>query len=65
MDEPTACYIDEISQKEKTKYCIFMYIWNLEKWHWLTYFQGRKKDTDRENVCGHNRERRGQVELRE
>ena len=23
-----------------------MYIWNLEKWHWLTYFQGRKRDTE-------------------
>ena len=36
----------EVSQKEKTKYCILMYIWNLEKWHWLTYFQGRKRDTE-------------------
>ena len=30
-----------------------MYIWNPEKWHWLTYLQGRKRDTDREHVGGH------------
>ena len=30
----------EASQKGKNKYCIFMYIWNLEKWYWWTYFQG-------------------------
>ena len=41
------------------------YIWNLEKWHWLTCFRGRKRDTDREQVCGYNAGRRGQVELRE
>ena len=31
---------------QKNNYCILMYIWNLEKWHWLTYFQGRKRDTE-------------------
>ena len=41
-----------------------MYIWNLEKWHWLPYFQGRKRDTDKE-IYGCNGGRRGQVELRE
>ena len=27
-----------------------MYIWNLEKWHWLPYFQGRKRDTEKRFV---------------
>ena len=66
VDEPAACYVEWNKSKGENKILyINVYIWNLEKWHWLTYFQGRKKDTDRENVCGHNRERRGQVELRE
>ena len=51
----------EVSQKEKTKYCILMYIWNLEKWHWLTYFQGRKRETGNEHVCGHNAEGEGKL----
>ena len=25
------------------------YIWNLEKWYWWTYFQGRHRDADIEN----------------
>ena len=25
------------------------YIWNLEKWYWRTYLQGRNKGADAEN----------------
>ena len=43
----------EVSQKVKNKYHILththIYIWNLEKWYWWTYFQGRNRDTDVEN----------------
>ena len=46
----------EVSQKEKNIY-INTYIWNLEKWYWLTYMQG--KDRCREQTCGHSGERRG------
>ena len=66
VDEPAACYVEWTkSERENQILYINVYIRNLEKLHWLTYFQGRKKDTDREHVCGHNRGRRGQVELRE
>ena len=38
---------NEVSQKEKNKYCILSaYIWNLEKEY---YFQGRNRDADVEN----------------
>ena len=26
------------------------YLWNLEKWYWSTYLQGRSGDTDIENT---------------
>ena len=29
--------------------CINTCIWNLEKWYWWTYLQGRNRDTDVEN----------------
>ena len=35
-----------MSQKEKNKHCILIYIWNLEKWYRGTYLQGRKGDAD-------------------
>ena len=38
----------QVSQKEKSKY-ISAYVWNLEKWYWWTYLQGRNRDTDIEN----------------
>ena len=40
---------NEISQKEKDKYCILThiyYIWNLERWYQWSYMQGSKGDTD-------------------
>ena len=44
----------EVSQKEKNKYCILththIYIWNLERWSWWTYVQGRSGDTDRTDL---------------
>ena len=57
VDEPIACYIDEVSQKEKQKYCmlththryIHIYIWNLKRWYWWVYLQGISGDTDIEN----------------
>ena len=35
----------EVSQKEKNTY-INAYIWNLERWHQLTYLQGSNGDAD-------------------
>ena len=43
MDEPGACYI-EWSKSEKQISYINAYIWNLEKWYWLTYLQGRNRE---------------------
>ena len=28
---------------------IHIYIWNLEKWYWWTYLQGKNRDADLEN----------------
>ena len=40
----------EVSQKDSNKYhIIYAYIWNLEKWYWWTYLQGRNRDSDLEN----------------
>ena len=39
----------EISQKEKNKYHINAYIWNLEKWYRWTYLQGTNRDADVED----------------
>ena len=40
----------EVSQKEKNKILyIIKYIWNLEKWYWGTYLEGRNRDTETEN----------------
>ena len=36
----------EVNQKEKNKHHILTYIWNLEKWYWWTYLQGRNWHTD-------------------
>jgi len=35
------------------------YIWNLEKWYWWTYLQGRNRDANVETDCEHRRGRRG------
>ena len=39
----------EVSQKEKNISYINAYIWNLEKWYRLSYWQSRNRDTDIEN----------------
>ena len=39
----------EASQKEKKISYINAYIWNLEKWYWWIYLQGRNRETDIEN----------------
>ena len=36
----------EVSQKEKDKYRILLYIQNLEKWYWRIYLQGNNGETD-------------------
>ena len=51
VDEPTACYT-EWSKSEKEKY-IKAHMWNLGKWYWGTYLQGRNGDTDIENRLVH------------
>ena len=45
VDEPGACYI-EWSKSEKQILYINAYTWNLEKWYWWTYMQGRNGDVD-------------------
>ena len=47
-DEPRT-YNTKWSQKEKNKYHILMYKWNLERWYWGTFLQGGKGDADIEN----------------
>ena len=47
-DEPRTCYT-EWSLKEKNKYHILMYKWNLERWYWWTFLEGNKGDADIEN----------------
>ena len=39
----------EVSQKEKDKYWILTYVWNLENWYWRIYSQGSSGETDLEN----------------
>ena len=39
----------EVSQKEKYKYHMLTYIWNLKRQHWWIYFQGSSGETDIEN----------------
>ena len=50
MDESRACYMEwSKPEREKQKLYINAYIWNLEKWYWWTYLQGKNRDTDVEN----------------
>ena len=37
-----------MTEREKQMY-INAYVQNLEKWYWVTYFQGRNRDADLEN----------------
>ena len=42
----------KVSQKRKTNTVLTHVnpcIWNLEKWYWWTYLQGRNRDTDVES----------------
>ena len=42
---------NEISQKEEKQISyINTYMWNLEKWYRLTYFKGRNKDADVQEI---------------
>ena len=51
VDEPRVCHTEwSKSEREKQISYINAYIWNLEKWYWWTYLQGRKRDTDIENI---------------
>ena len=48
--EPRAYYTEwRKSEREKQILYTIAYIWNLEKWYWWTYLQGRNRDTDIEN----------------
>jgi len=50
LNEPRACYTAwNKSEKEKWISHINTYIWNLERWYWWTYLQGRNRDADVEN----------------
>ena len=47
VDEPRTCYTEwNKSEREKQVSYINAYIWNLEKWYWWTYLQGRNRDSD-------------------
>ena len=37
------------ASKEAQILCISAYIWNLERWYWWTYIQGKNRDIDTEN----------------
>ena len=50
VDEPRACHTEwNESEKEKQIPYVIAYIWNLEKWYWWAYLQGRNRDTDIKN----------------
>ena len=50
MDEPKVYHIEwGKSEREKQISYINTYIWNLERWYWWTYLQGRNRDADIEN----------------
>ena len=46
VDGPGDCPTDEVSEKEKSKDCILMHMWNLEKWCRCSYLQRRNRHTD-------------------
>ena len=45
------CCYTQWSKSEREKQILYIdaYIWNLERWYWLTYLQGRNRDADIEN----------------
>ena len=51
VDEPRACYtVWNKSEREKQLSYINAYIWNLEKWYWLTYLQGSNRQRCRDRL---------------
>ena len=58
VDEPRTCYTKwSKSEREKQISYVNTYMWNLEKWYWWTYLQGRNWDANVENeICGHRGE---------
>ena len=50
MDGPRDCHT-EWSKSEREKQILFVnaYVWNLNSWYRLPYFQSRNRDTDLEN----------------
>ena len=38
------------SEREKQTWHINTYMWNLEKWYKLTYFKGRNRDADEQEI---------------
>ena len=59
MDEPRACYTEwGKSEREGQIPYINEYIWNLERWYWWTYLQGRNRCRFRERASGYNGGRR-------
>ena len=50
VDEPRVYYTEwSKSEREKQILYVCVCVWNLEKWHSWTYFQGRNRDTDVNN----------------
>ena len=50
VGEPRVCHKEwGKSKREKQISYINSYIWNLEKWYWWNYLQGRNRDRDGEN----------------
>ena len=57
VDGPRACHM-EWSVRKRNKYCILnAYVWNLEKWYWWTYLQGRNRDINVEMWTKREKER--------
>ena len=51
VDEPTARYTEwSKSEREKQIQSLSTDIWNLEKWYWWTYLQGKNRDADIEKL---------------
>ena len=47
----------EVSEREKQILHINAYVWNLEKWYWWSYFQGRNRDINVEMWTKREKER--------
>ena len=50
VNEPRHCYREwNKSEREKQISYINAYVWNLEKWYWWIYMQGKNGDKDVED----------------